>query len=75
MDKVSKLILGIIALGLIAINIQLFNMSDSKFKIISTANAHEGELIYSYQIVDLRSSIKKTVMLNCTVQNKSIDCF
>jgi len=67
MDKTLKMIFGVIALALVVINIQLFNLSNKEFSFLTKANAHEGELVYIYQVIGLDNEVKRIVSNNCTV--------
>jgi|TARA_B100001964_G_scaffold201008_1_gene228453 hypothetical protein len=82
MDKYTKLILTVIAVGLMGINFHLF-----KDEIISPAHADSNHYHYAYQIYDLESHSHsfnsydynfsrgvKRIVEKCDVSGSYIDC-
>jgi hypothetical protein len=65
MDKYTKLVLTVIAAGLIAINIQLF-----KDDLITNAHAVESHNHGAYEIYDLKSVIE-----NCSVSEGAFNTY
>ena len=68
MDKYTKFILTVIAVGVLSLNIHFF-----KDEIISPAHAVENHNHYGWEIWDLRSEVKNIVQ-TCKVSGSKISC-
>jgi len=69
MDKTTKFILGLIAVALIGINIQMWDG-----KLIKDAHAVASHNHYDYQILGFESEVKNIVENNCNaILNKDDD--
>ena len=72
MDKYTKFILTVIAVGMLTLNVQLF-----KDDIISNANAAVGGMTYGELVsdYDFNRAVRKVVVNHCDVSSSGwIDC-
>ena len=71
MDKYTKFVLTIIAVGILALNVQLF-----KDDIITNANADVAGMSYMdlYFDWDFKKAVRRVVENNCTISGGSISC-
>ena len=68
MDKYTKFILTLIAVGILGLNVHLF-----KDEIISPTHAATSHYHYIYELWDFKSQVKKIVQ-KCNVRGKFITC-
>jgi hypothetical protein len=68
MDKYTKFILTVIAVGILGLNVHLF-----KDEIISPVHAGTSHKHYTYDLWDFRSEVKNIVK-KCMVRGKFISC-
>ena len=68
MDKYTKIILTVIAVGILGLNVHLF-----KDEIISPAHGATSHYHYTYEIWDFRSEVNK-IIKKCMVRGKFISC-
>ncbi|MDC0944228.1 hypothetical protein OAR82_00080 [Candidatus Pelagibacter sp.] len=71
MDKYTKFILTVIAVGILSLNIQLF-----KDDIITNANAEVAGMDYwdLRSDYDFKKAVRRVVERYCTVSSYGIDC-
>ena len=69
MDKYTRFILTVIAVGILGLNYHLFSG-----EIISPAHADSNHYHYSYQIYGLDSKVRNIVESSCGLYGQYIDC-
>jgi hypothetical protein len=73
MNKTLKTLLSIIALLLLGINIQLYNLYGGNFSLITEAKARERHSHDTYDINSFRYNVE-SIVEDCSVRGNRISC-